>query len=536
MDLHELIEGLSDPAAFEPRPDRVEVRQTHISVVALAGPIVYKVKKPVRLGFADYGTLGLRKHFCEEEVRLNRRLAAGVYLGVVPIALEGGRLRVEGRGEPVEWAVKMERLPDEATLLSLVERDLAGQALLVELGRRLAGFHASATRGERISSLAGHGRLRALAEENFAQAAGHVGLTVSPAVFDRLKALTGRAAEDLRPLIEGRVARGIPCETHGDLRPEHVYILPDRPPPGDIAIIDCVEFNEAYRAADPAADVAFLIMELIALDRPDLAAAIRDAYVSASGDLEVHRLLPFFVSYRAAVRGKVEGMMAAAQEVAEADRARALRRARAHWLVALAALEAPGLRPCLVLVGGLPGSGKSTLARGLAARGGFEVIRSDAVRKELAGLRPEEPAPAAFGEGLYTPDGDDRTYRECFDRAAAAIREGKRVIVDASFRAEARRGQFLDLAARSGVAGLFLHCEADRAVVDGRLAARRGDASDADGSILEGAIAAWEPLGEATRRKTRPIETGGTPEQALSAAAAELTRRGLWRPDGPCDG
>ena len=173
----------------------------------------------------------------------------------------------------------------------------------------------------------------------------------------------------------------MPRDTHGDLHLDHVYLFPDRAPPADLVIIDCIEFNERFRFADPVADMAFLVMDLAFHGRRDLARAFADAYFRASGDEEGRALLPFYTAYRAAVRGKVEGMELAEREVPEAERAAALVRARAHWLLALGELEEPGRRPCLVLVGGLPGTGKSTLARGLAEQAGFTVIRSDLVRR-----------------------------------------------------------------------------------------------------------------------------------------------------------
>ena len=224
------------------------------------------------------------------------------------------------------------------------------------------------------------------ARENFDQSASHVGTTLSRAVFERLRGQTESALTALRPVIEGRAERGVPRDGHGDLRLDHVYLFPDHPPPADLAIIDCIEFNERFRYANPVADMAFPVMDLARLGRRDLARAFADAYFLASGDTEGWALLPFYTAYRAAVRGKVEGMELAEREIPASERAAALVRARAHWLLALEELEEPGRRPGLVLVGGLPGTGKTTLAQGLAEKAGLSVMRSDLVRKELERL------------------------------------------------------------------------------------------------------------------------------------------------------
>jgi len=348
--------------------------------------------------------------------------------------------------------------------------------------------------------------------------------SVSGAVFARSRALAEEALARRRPLIESRAERGVPRDTHGDLRLGHVYYFPDREPPGDLVIIDCIEFNERFRFADPVSDMAFLAMGLTLQGHRDLAGAFAEAYFRAAGDGEGRGLVPFYTSYRGAVRGKVEGLKLARPEIAEADRAVALAKARGSWLLALGELEAPGRRPCLVLVGGLPGTGKSTLARAVADRAGFRVIRSDLVRKELAGAAGAEQGPAAFGEGIYTAGWTERTYAECLRRAEGLLFEGERVLVDANVREEARRRAFLEAATRWGVPGLFVLCQAEPDVVRKRLASRRDDASDADWPIYLKAVETWEEPGPRTRSAVLTVSTGGTVEAALSQAADALRR------------
>ncbi len=527
MDLPRLIDALSDPAAFSAVGQAVEVRQTHISVVFLVGHEVYKIKKPVKLGFLDFSTLDKRRHYCEEEVRLNARLAPDVYLGVLPIVEHEGRLQVDAAGEPIEWAVRMRRLPDEATLESRLEHGSVKPNQIAELARGIASFHAAA---ERSAKIAAFGRLEVVAANargNFEQSRGQIGETISAAVFERLRDRTETALAELAPLIESRAARGAACDTHGDLRIDHVYFLDEAPSAASTRIIDCIEFNEAFRYADPIADVAFLVMDLKYVGEHALASTLTDAYFAAAQDDEGRPLLSFYVAYRAAVRGKVEGLKQAELEVSLDDREEARRRARGYWLLSLGELEPPERRPGLVLIGGLPGSGKSTLAAELAQRACFELLRTDLVRKQLAGKDQSTSEPQAFGSGLYTAAWNERTYAEALRRAEALLFEGRRVIVDASFREDARRQAFIEAASRWKVPVVLLQCEAVPQVIRERLMARRGDASDADWTIYQAAAKTWEPPGERSGAVTHVVDSGHSREQSLDAALECLRQAGL---------
>jgi uncharacterized protein len=522
MELPRLIAALSNPAAFSYPVPRIEVRQTHISVVFLAGSFVYKIKKPVDLGFLDFSTLAKRRHFCQEELRLNRRLAPEVYLDVVPVTAGPAGLRFEGQGDALEWAVKMQRLPDDANIEARLDRGQLEAGVVADLARRIAEFHRTAEAGEHIAEFGRFEIVARNARENLEQIEPRVGTTISRPVFERLRALVEQSLERNRALIEARAAAGVPRDTHGDLRLDHVYLLPDRTPPADVIVIDCIEFNERFRFADPVADMAFLVMGFLGRGRGDLARAFADAYFRASGDEAGRALLPFYVSYRAAVRGKVEAVKLDEPEIPQTERDAAQARARGLWLLALSALETPIRRPALLLVGGLPGSGKSSLAADLAREAGFSVIRSDVVRKELAGVDVNAASATGFEQGIYSTSWTEGTYAECLDRAQGLLLAGERVIVDASFGDDRRRQTFLEAANRLGVPGMFLLCKAPGDTIRERLAARRGDASDADWAIHLRAAESWQSPGTITRAALREINTAGSRQESLASALDAL--------------
>lgn len=525
MNLPDLIEALKSPAAYPFEAESVEFRQTHISAVFLVGHVVYKVKKPLNLGFLDFSTLERRRHFCEQEVLLNRRLARQVYLDVVPIAVRDGHVRVEGDGEVIEWAVKMRRLPDSATLQA---RLLSGQADFGEidrLARRLAEFHATAARSDAISAYGTWPVVAENARENFEQSLPEVGKTVHPQVFERCRQRTEEVLEALKPLIAERASRGVTCDTHGDLHLDHVYLF-DAPPPDDVVIVDCIEFNERFRYADPVADAAFLVMDLKAHQRRDLADEFARRYLDAAQDHDGRALVPFYTAYRAVVRAKVEGIKLREREVPEEEKQRELVKARRHWLLALGELEVSSRRPVLVLIGGLPGSGKSTLARVLAERSSFTVVRSDVIRKELAQAATQIGGPSPFGEGIYSPEWTERTYQECERRADELLFAGQRVIVDATFGDDRQRQRFIELSRRWCVPVLWLECQVDADVARQRLEARRGDASDADWFIRERLAQRWQPAGFETRPVHRVVRTDGSLDSAVAQARQVLAEMG----------
>ncbi len=478
-----LLQDLALPSAYPFRVERIDVVQTHISVVFLAGDYVYKIKKPINLGFLDFSTLERRHYFCTQEVRLNRRLAEDVYLGVVAITEDHGALVVEGKGKTIEWAVKMRRLNPQATLESRLRHANVGGAEFQAFASLLARFHRNAERNPEVSAF---GRFQVVAgnmRENFTQTKNHVGQTVSAEVYQRLNAWTETQLSFHARTIEARAERQVPCDTHGDLHLDHVYYFPENAEEDRWRIIDCIEFSDRFRFADPIADVAFSVMDLLRVGRPDLAATFSDAYFQASGDVEGRSLLPLYTAYRAIVRGKVKGIEALEREVPPAARERALRRAQGFWLLAMQSLDPPSQRPHMVLMAGLPGTGKSTLAQQLAAKESFTVVRSDVLRRTL----PTD------GD-RYSEEASHRIYTELLKQATEILWRGGRVIVDANFRHRSQRAPFLAAARAWNVPTLILECRAEEPEIKRRLDQRHGDPSEATWETYVRLAPSWEAI------------------------------------------
>jgi aminoglycoside phosphotransferase family enzyme/predicted kinase len=520
-----LIDELQNPAAYSHEAGDIVLHQTHISLVFLAGDFAYKLKKPVDFGFVDYSTLDARREFCEREVSLNRRLASDVYLGVVPVVERDGSLVMGGEddvasGAAVEWAVKMRRLNDADTLLKRLADDRLPGGIMERLGIHLAEFHDAAERGSRIAEYGSFGQVADNTLGNLEETRPHVGDVVTPEVHGRVESLTREALSNLEGIIDERADAGAPCDTHGDLRLEHVYVADD----GAITIVDCVEFNDAFRYADPVSDIAFLAMDLLVRGYDRETATVLDAWFEATGDRDVRQLLDFYIAYRSCVRAKVHGFKALDGEVSEAERESARARSGMHWRFALTVLAPPRERPRLVMAGGLPGTGKSTVAADLEERGWLDaVIRSDVVRKELAGLGPGESAADAYGEGIYSPEWTRKVYDECRERAAALLREGKRVAIDASFHEDAQRAECVRLARELGVQPVFIECRLPADEAARRMGGRRGDASDADAAVHERMREAWEAPSADVARVHLQLDTTGSPGEVAERAERLLS-------------
>jgi uncharacterized protein len=320
-----LRQALLNPEIYPDHPEDIRLIETHISLLFLTGKYVYKVKKPVDFGFLDFTSLEKRKYFCEEEVRLNRRLSPGMYLGVVGITSEQGQFSIEGRGEVIEYAVKMNQIPEDHLMDRLLEKNRVTGEMIEAVSDKLADFYSSAETSNRIKSFAKPERVRQDTDENFDQTRKYIGVTISKEVYEGVKNKTSRFLEKKKGVFYERIAEDRIRDCHGDLRLEHIFL-------GDgIFIFDCIEFNERFRYTDVAADIAFLAMDLDYHGREDLSGRLIEAYLQKSGDRGVLNMLDFYKCYRAYVRGKVESFGLDDTNFPERKKAEARKRAQKYF-------------------------------------------------------------------------------------------------------------------------------------------------------------------------------------------------------------
>ena len=487
--IEELTGALRLPEAYPHKPESVDFGQTQMSLLFFAGEYVYKVKKPVNLGYLDYSTLDNRHRFCVREVELNRRLCADVYLGVVPIIRTAGTLMVEGTGDPVEYAVKMRRLPQERMLDGLLSRNLATAEMMEAIALKVAIFHEHSETDEDISTFGDLSTIRHNTDENFEQTAPNIGTTVTASNCDVIREYTDGFMQTHGPLFAQRVSDGRIKDCHGDLHSAHVCMT------DAICIYDCIEFNDRFRYGDVASEVAFLAMDLDRHGRQDLSTAFVNSYQRSSGDDALEDLIRFYKCYRAVVRGKVEGFKLADTLMPEKDKTNATWLARKYYHLAAGYARGSGM---LIVMSGLTGSGKSTVARALNGLLGCTIISADTVRKQLAGLPLDERHYDQFNEGLYTPERTQRTYDEMLAQATATLSAGGCAILDASFLSARRRMDARQVAAATGSRFLLVECVAPRELMMRRLSKRQAGTSTSDGrpEILNRQMQSREPVVE----------------------------------------
>ena len=509
---------LAAPASYPHPVESVEHEQTHISHLFFAGDFVYKVKKPVDLGFLDFTTLEKRKAACEAEVTLNRRIAPDVYLGVEPIRRGPAGLAFDGDGEVVEYVVRLRRLPAEWRLSSAVDDGTVEPDTLRRLGRRVAEFH---RRAETSPEIARFGSLEVVGgncRENFEQTAAYIGRTIDDEAWRETREEVEGALRVYAHVFERRVAEGWIRDCHGDLLLEDIFVDPES---GAIHVLDCIEFNDRFRYSDTVADVAFLSMDLRNRGRDDLAEVLLDAYFKASDDERHGMLLAFYECYRAYVRGKVRSFVTDQEGPTEGERRRAAEQAARYFR--LAHRLARRIRPRLVVVGGLMGSGKSTLATNLARAARAPLVQSDRVRKALAGLAAETPQRVGFGEGIYSPEWTARTYETMLEEAADALADGRSVVLDATWSKAKWRAAARETAESSGALLVLVECVAPPEVMRRRLSRRRPGTRPTDGrlELLEPQRAAFEPPTADEADRYLSVETTGDPNALAARVYAE---------------
>lgn len=510
-----LIDALQDAQLYDHPVDHFETRETHISHVLLTGSFAYKIKKPMNFGFLDFSELSSRRFFCEEEVRLNSRLAPDLYLGVVPITGSPEHPVIGGDGEPFEYAVKMRQFDTDQMLDTLNSQGKLTAEHMDELAELLARFHADIPQVGPDGELGTPEAVYAPMAQNFEQSAP---LLDDPALLQQLEALeawTQSTYERLQPLLAERRAAGAIRECHGDLHLGNITLYK-----GHVTVFDCIEFNPEFRWIDTINDLAFLLMDLEDRKLPHFASRLLNRYLELTGDFQGVTLLPLYKAYRAMVRAKIALFTMGNESLSDDERSAQLDQYRSYADLAESYTGIPDR--FLLAMHGLSGSGKSVVSLGLSEALSLVRLRSDVERKRLFGLAPEASSRSDAQEGIYSADATQRTYDRLASLANQLLCAGCAVVVDAACLHKAERARFEEIAENQGVPFLLVSCETSMEQLEARVAARATagrDASEADLEILQHQQAWLEPVTESERRHVLHVDT------SEPQVATELARR-----------
>ncbi len=491
----------------------VEIVETHISWVILAGEHAYKLKKPLNLGFLDFSSLAKRRLACEEEIRLNRRTAPDIYLDVVSIGGSADAPRLDA-SPAIEYAVRMRRFARDDGLDFLLARNALGVDDIGQMATMIAAFHDGAAR----AADGRHGMPGRILEDALANFSQMPALSFDNETRDRQRRLHDwTLAEHARraPLMEARMRAGQIRECHGDLHLANMVRHGGR-----IVAFDCIEFNPEMRWIDVANDLAFTLMDLRHRGHAEFARLLLDTYLSQCGDWAGVPLLPFYLCYRAMVRAKVAAIRAHASADNRREHDKALQDCLAHLRLA-ESFTHPG-KPRLIITSGASGSGKSRLSAGLVQASDWLRLRSDVERKRMAGLAPLAASGSAPQQGLYSSATTTQVYARLEMLADTLLRAGSAVVVDATFLKRAQRQRFAELAARLRVPFTLLAIHAGRAELERRIVARAAcgnDASEADLRILAAQLESAEPVEGVEVSATLFVDT------SLPCDTAELAAR-----------
>ncbi|QIT53909.1 AAA family ATPase [Aquisalimonas sp. 2447] len=509
-----MTQRLQDPARYPHAVGTVTTVETHISTLLLTDDYAYKLKKPLDLGFLDFTTLEQRRHACDEELRLNGRLAPAIYLRRIGITGTPDDPAIDGDGAVLDWAVQMRRFDDTRLFDRLLEHDQLTADEIEDVARQMAVFHDAAAVADEDSEWGTPAAVAEPARDNLVALREQLG--ADPRI-QRLKDWTEDCLQQLDPVFRQRHREGRIRECHGDLHLGNIVDVDGRP-----VIFDGIEFAPELRWIDVMNEVAFLGMDLRSRQRPDLAARFLSTYLEETGDYHGVALLPFYRAYRALVRAKISGLRAADEDAPDDVRERATAARDAYIKVAEAEMQPA--TPQLVLMHGLSGSGKSTVAQAVVERLGAIRLRSDVERKRLAGLDARSRTDAGVGEGLYGADLSARTYQRLEMLADGILETGTSVVVDAASLRRDQRERFRHLASRIGVPFTLVACEAAENELRERIRRRQQagtDPSDADLTVLEHQLQARDVPGPEEKAHTLVVDTAADPDfQALGRLSA----------------
>ena len=493
-----LVQSILDGRLFAPQAE-LQLVETHISSVIIDADYVYKLKKPIDLGFLDFSSLEKRHHFCDEEIRLNKRLSPDLYLDVLPIHGTVDDPSFEQEGPVLEYLVRMRPFPQQAQLDRMLERGALDETHMISLAGYVADFHEHAARASEQQAFGSPERVRQPGVHNFSQIRQ---LINDPQIVSRLDAIERWSDAHYQLNVEffqQRKQQGFVRECHGDLHLRNLAWVND-----SALAFDCIEFDPALYWIDVINDVAFLVMDLLSQQQHQLAMSFLNHYLQHSGDFAGLRILPFYLVYRAMVRAKIEAITFSQSGIAERDKQQALEHLQSYLALAESLIQPPA--PILILMHGASASGKSTIAQAIGGQLDAIVLRSDVERKRLFGMTAAQAAADSYQQGIYSQQATADTYNRLALLSADIIDSGYSVIVDATFSDPQQRQVFQQLAQDKDCCLVMLDLKVPETILRQRILERRNDVSDADLSVLQQQLARWQSLGEDEQADTISVQ------------------------------
>jgi aminoglycoside phosphotransferase family enzyme/predicted kinase len=465
MDQEKFFESLKDPEVYGPDVNSIITLQTHISFIILTGKFAYKIKKPVNFGFLDFSTLEKRKHFCEEELRLNKRLCPDIYLDIVPINLENDKIKINGKGQIIDYAVKMREFSQKNIMINLLEKNKIDNDDIERISNILIDFYKKSDRSKEIDRYGSISLIKNNTDENFDQTKSVIDNTINKQIFDFIKNNTNDFLKLKKDYFPNRIKQGYIHDCHGDLHSGNIVINNEK-----VYIFDCIEFNKRFRYSDVASDIGFLAMDLDYLGHPYKSSFFIESYIEKSNDSDIKNILNFYKCYRAYVRGKVIGFKLEDPNIDIKEKQKIKITAKkyfdlAYYYSQLFSRNLNESKPVLFITSGLTGTGKTTVAKKISIDYNANMISTDSVRKELEGIDKFEKHHDAYNTGLYSPEKMLYTYNKILEKADKSLKKGNNVILDATFKTERLREMAKKIAEKNNAIFIILFCDCPERIV-----------------------------------------------------------------------